>query len=389
MDPVTQQPPAKQTIMNITIAKDAIKRYLVAKNIAERSHSPKFSKVETLNKLGILEHLANPEVALEKINTATQIKKGKRVPYSDNYKKDFAKTMSNIAQNLTDEQKMTVLDEHYENIGTANSMNKRRKLNNGQKLKAFECNVVDEYKAYNGNQVDEWNQGNVHQKMSKRQTMVFKPYDELIEKLLKLEKKYRDWGVESPLDKYDYQFIVAALIFLKADRCRRLDITHTRLTESPEHNVVMKFNEEGKVTGAHIKKCLKTGEKDVFLPFTDERLRLAVDTLLEIRKKYEKDHLFLMKDGKLSNNKDWWTTSFQCVMKKLGVGEGLTMGTFRTAFCKKIHESHDGSVVSEERIENITGHKWNTQQRRYNTRPLTNEEMAVIVAMEDTDGEDE
>ena len=155
-----------------------------------------------------------------------------------------------------------------------------------------------------------------------------------------------------------------------ADRNRRRDVAETWLEDGPDRNVVLRM-EEGRTPGILIKQTKKTKEPTVFLPFTDQRLVNAVNYLLAYRRKCGQEHLFLKKDGDVPpNHAKWHGETFPKIMKKLDVGENLTMRIFRMAYGIHLSELHDGTLASEKKIEDAMGHTWETHQRRYNLRAL-------------------
>ncbi|KAJ3269088.1 hypothetical protein HK104_005184, partial [Borealophlyctis nickersoniae] len=157
----------------------------------------------------------------------------------------------------------------------------------------------------------------------------------------------------------------------------RLDIADTRLADSPDVNVVL--CQDDRQYGIFIKKTNKTHEPEVFLEFKDERLKDAVNTLVDIRKKQRKDRLFLLENGDISKNVNkWFGERFPEVMEQLGIGENLTMAVFRLAFGIKLSWEHvnlyDASLASEKMIEDRMGHSFRMHQMKYNLTALENGE---------------
>ncbi|KAJ3249700.1 hypothetical protein HK104_007579, partial [Borealophlyctis nickersoniae] len=134
----------------------------------------------------------------------------------------------------------------------------------------------------------------------------------------------------------------------------QLDITDTRLVDCDDVNVVLRDD------GIFIKKTNKTHEPNVLLEFKDERLKNAVKTLVDIRKKQGKDRLLLLKDGGIPVDvKKWFGDAFK--------------------------EEHDGSLASEKIIEDMMGHSWSTHQKHYNLTRLENGEAVGESEDEDED----
>ncbi|KAJ3052679.1 hypothetical protein HK097_005882 [Rhizophlyctis rosea] len=360
------------SVMNHKIANDALQRYFIAeekggkrrKEIVKTSQKSKTSTTNTLDRLGILTHFAEPEKVLDIIDKSTYEKKNKEtkqmevIPYSHEYKKSFGKTVSAIAQFLTTEQKVAVMDKYWDEKGDHNSRNKKMRYNTDQKLKAYDVNIMDEYKAFNA-------QGYATDRH-------YQPHAVLFRKLLDLETAFQNKDLNQAKVLYQYQFVVTGLIYLLADRSRRLDIPDTMLEDGDDVNVVLR-TEEGVPTGIFIKKAKKTCEPTIFLPFTDDRLVRAVKTLMDIRIKRNQTHLFLKTDGDVAKDvHNWFSDTFKKVMANLGVGEGLNMLIFRLAYGIKLSDEHDGTFANEKRIEDKMGHSFRTHQMYYKLTALEN-----------------
>ncbi|KAJ3043847.1 hypothetical protein HK097_001645 [Rhizophlyctis rosea] len=334
--------------MNAELAKNALERYFQAENIAANSRKVKLSALNTMQTLDVLKHFSEPESLLDIVKNATK-KKDATHRYSQSQISNLCKTASKIAQHLTDDDK------------------KKMRLSKKQKLDAFKVNFVDEYKAYNGANCMEYTTGNIQQKMNDRQTAASQPYNQLVEKLLALFSKYREKGVTRARDLFRFQFVVAALIFLLADRNRRLDIWDASITDTENVNAVLRED------GILLKKTNKKWEKNVVLPITNVQLVEAVKMLVDQRKHQNKDCLFLKENGDVPpNGVKWFADAFTRTMKVLEVGAKLTMGVFRMAYGIKLSQEHDGTAINEKQIENMMGHSWNVHQRRYNLTSLEN-----------------
>ena len=361
--------------MNGKIAHATLKRYYANEGIAPSGQKIKTSGINTLVNLDILKHFAEPHVMFEKFRTATFTRKGVVKPYKHTSKMNWSKALSKIAQHLTDEEKVKIMDDFYHQQslkGDHNTRFKKMRQSNADKIEAFKFYILKEYTAWNGGNLMEYNEDNVNQQMNERQTAAYQPRDQLLKKLLDLNTAYDTKGSNTARDVYDRQFVVAGLIYLLADRNRRLDIANTMLADGEGVNVVLRED------GIFIKKTEKTKEPNVLLPFTDERLISAVKTLVDIRKANNKDRLFLLENGdvpkttKHTNPKKWFAEAFKKVMKKLGVGENLTMGVFRMAYGIHLSQQHDNTLINEKRIEDQMGHRWDIHQRRYNLTALEN-----------------
>ena len=376
-----------QSVMNHKIANDALQRYYVAeekdgkrhKEIAKTSQKSKTATANTLDRLGILDNFAEPERVLDIIDKSTyerrdkQTKEMKVIPYSDEYKKSIGKTVSTIAQFLTTEQKVAVMDKYWDEKGDHNSRNKKMRYNTDQKLKAYEVNIMDEYKAFNAQGYASNQEANIDQKMTVKQTAAYQAHAVLLCKLLDLETAFQNKDLNQAKVLYQYQYVVTGLIYLLADRSRRLDIPDTMLEDGDNVNVVLR-TEGGVPTGIFIKNTKKTREPSVFLPFTDERLVGAVKTLMDMRIKRNQKHLFLKTDGDVAVDvHKWFSKAFKDTMRKLAVGDGLTMLIFRLAYGIKLSDEHDGTLANEKRIEDKMGHSFRTHQMYYNLTALEND----------------
>ena len=369
--------------MDAKIAKASLDRYFQKNNIALPSRKVKLSAVNTLQSLGALKHFSDPETFFDTIKIAFYKKRGVDTQYSDTQIANFSKTMSKVAQHLTDEEKVQILNHYYDSKTDHNSKYKRMRHNDKQKLDAFKVLIEDEYKGFNGARSMEYAEGNVPQKMNERQTRAYQVYDILLDKLVKLLGEYANKDLSNAQVLYEFQFLVADLIYLLGERNRRLDISDTWINDGEGRNVVLTDD------GIMIKVTRKKKEPMVLIPFKDERLKKAVKMLVYERVKSGKSQLFLKKDGDKSPNQEkWFAESFKKTMKKLGVGNNLTMGVFRMSVAIKLSQGHDNTLASEKRIEDIMGHSWSTHQRRYNLTQLEhlNENMNMDA---ETDTEEE
>ncbi|KAJ3265366.1 hypothetical protein HK104_006311, partial [Borealophlyctis nickersoniae] len=293
-------------IMNATIAINALQRYFATekitadgtkKTIAPKGIKTKMSGFERVKQLNLLTHFSNPEAAFDIIEKATRVVDGVEKPYKESWRANLGKTLSKIAQHLTDDEKIRILDHHYKQQIDRNSRNMMKRYNKHQKLNAFKVLIDDPYKAYNGARCMEYAQGNVSQKMNKRQTTAYQPHQQLLDEVI---HALGEVNLNTALGVYRFQFLVVALIYLLAYRNRRLDIADTRLVDGDDVNVVLRE------IGIFIKKMRKTYEAQVLLEFKDERLRNAVKTLVDIRRKQGKDRLFLKKDGDVALDVSKW-----------------------------------------------------------------------------------
>ncbi|KAJ3039414.1 hypothetical protein HK097_002834, partial [Rhizophlyctis rosea] len=310
--------------MNVKIATSALMRYFEKDDIAATARKTKKSALSTLVKMDALKHFDKPQTLYTTVTTTQERKRdGSMVDYSESQISNWMKTLSEIGQHLTDDEKMVIIDKFYEEKGDVFSLNKKRRHNKEQKIKAFDVYIVDDYKAFNGVAAMDYNDGNIGQKMNERQTAAYKPRAELLHKLLDLEENLRDQLGLGVRKVRDYQFVVAGLIFLLAERNRHLDIAFTQLEDGEDVNVVLQTDKEKKPTGIFIKKTNKTYEPSVFLQFKDERLVAAVQNLMNFRKENNSTHLFLnQNDAPFSCN--WFGEKFKNAMEKLEVGENLT-----------------------------------------------------------------
>ncbi|KAJ3055892.1 hypothetical protein HK097_008889 [Rhizophlyctis rosea] len=353
--------------MNAQLAKNALERYFEAENIATNSRKVKASALNTMQTLDVLKHFSKPERLLDIVKNATYKKKDATHRYSQSHISAFCKTASKIAQHLTDDEKIQLLDQYYDSKNDHNSRYKKMRLSKKQKLDTFKVNIVDEYKAYNGANCMEYKEGNIQQKMNTRQTAAYQPYNQLVEKLLALFSKYREKGVTRARDLFRFQFVVVSLIFFLADRNRRLDIWDASLTDTENVNAVLRED------GILLKKTNKKWEKNVVLPITNVQLVEAMKMLADQRKHQKKDRLFLKENGDVPpNGVKWFADAFTRTMKVLEVGDKMTMGVFRMAYGIKLSQEHDGTAINEKRIEDMMGHSWNVHQRRYNLTSLEN-----------------
>ncbi|KAJ3050891.1 hypothetical protein HK097_008123 [Rhizophlyctis rosea] len=358
--------------MNDKIATSALMRYFEKDQVAKSAQGTKKSALSTLVKMDALKHFDKPQTLYTTVTTTQKRKRdGSMVDYSESEISNWMKTPSKVGQHLTDDEKITMVDKFYEEKGDAFSLNKKIRHNKEQKLKAFDVYIVDEYKAFNGVAVMKYNEGNIGQKMNERQTRAYEPCAKLPDKLLDLEENLRDQLGLGVRKVRDYQFVVAGLIFLLAERNRQLDIVFTQLQDGEDVNVVLQTDKEGKPTEIFIKETNKTQEPSVLLPFKHKRLIAAVHNLMNFRKENNSTHLFPnQKDAPFSCN--WFGEKFKKAMEKLDVGENLTSGVFRMAYGIHLSENHDGTAISEKHIEDAMGHSWHVHQRRYNLTALQN-----------------
>ncbi|KAJ3268900.1 hypothetical protein HK104_005233 [Borealophlyctis nickersoniae] len=384
-----------ENIMNAKIAKEALQRYFVAEKIEPSGVETKKSAFNKLKEHNVLDHFSMPERALRIIFGVGHPKKrdndGNPVKYAGSWYENLTKTISRIAQYLTEEEKIRVMNHYYSNQISVmdDQLTKdffRYKLirwDDKQKLLDYEVNIQNFYMAFNGGKQKESQEGDISQKMSKKQTTAYQPHEQLLEKVLHAVDKV---DLTTARGVYRYQFLVAALIWLLAYRNRRLDIADTRLVDGPDVNVVLRQD------GIFIKKTNKTHEPEVLLEFKDERLKDAVNTLVDIRKKQGKDRLFLKENGDISKKvKKWFGERFPEVMKQFGIGENLTMIVFRLAYGIKLSwehvHLHNGSLASEMIIEDRMGHSFRMHQRKYNLTALENGE--AVGESEDEDEDEE
>ncbi|KAJ3277750.1 hypothetical protein HK104_003008 [Borealophlyctis nickersoniae] len=356
--------------MNATIAADAFQRYVVAQKIKPKGAKTKNSGLNSLKNHKVLDHFSMPNRALEiilSVNTKKRDNDGNPVKYAQSWYSNLTKTLSRIAQNLTEEERIRIMDDHYSKQNDPTSRFKLMRFNDQQKLDEYRVNIENLYKAFNGGNYMESRQSNISQKMNERQTAASQPYDQLLDKVT---RAIGECDLNTAQGVFRYQFLVAALIKLLAYRNRRRDYVDVRLNDGEEVNVVLRED------GIFIKKTNKTDEPQVLLEFKDERLINAVNKLVDIRRKQGKDHLFLKKDGDVAADVNkWFGERFPKVMEQLGIGKNLTMGVFRRAFGIKLSEEHDGTLASEKNIEDCMGHKWETHQLYYNLTPLENGEV--------------
>ncbi|KAJ3279804.1 hypothetical protein HK104_001150 [Borealophlyctis nickersoniae] len=343
--------------MNATIAANAFQCYVVAEKIAPSGAKTKNSALESLKKHRVLDHFSMPTRALEiilSVNSKKRDNDGNPVKYADSWYNNLAKTLSRIAQFLTEEEKIRIMNDHYSKQNDQLSHYKLMRYNDQQKLDDYRVNIENLYKAFNGGKQKESQEG----KMSERQTAAYQPHEQLLEKVMHALGKV---NLNTPHGVYGYQFLAVALVWLLAYRNRRLDITDTRLVDGDDVNVILRNDR------IFIKKMNKTHEIN------------------------GKDRLLLLKDGGiLVDVKKLFGDAFKEVMKQLGIGENLTMGVFRLALGIKLSQEdlhlHGGSLTSEKIIEDRMGHKWPTHQKHYNLTRLENGE--VVGESEDED-EDE
>ncbi|KAJ3280184.1 hypothetical protein HK104_000849 [Borealophlyctis nickersoniae] len=378
-----------ENIMNTKIAAEAFQRYVVAEKIAPSGAKTKNSAVESLKKHKVLDHFSMPTEALKTIlnvNTNKRDTDGNPVKYKNSWYNNLTKTLSKIAQFLTDEEKIRVMNGHYsKQISVINDHCSkdlyRYKLicsNDEQKLLDYRVNIEDLYKVFNGGKLKESREGNISQKMSERQTAAYQPHEQLLEKVM---HALGEVNLNTPHGVYQYQFLAVALAWLLAYRNRRLDIIYTRLADGDDVNVVLRDD------GIFIKYCYKTQGPNVLLEFKDERLKDVFKTLVAIRKKQDKDRLLLLENGGIPVDvKKWFGAAFKSVIKQLGIGENLTMGVFRLSYGIKLSQEHEGSLASEKIVQDRMGHKWSTHQKHYN---LTRLESGEVVGECEDEDEDE
>ncbi|KAJ3271549.1 hypothetical protein HK104_004675 [Borealophlyctis nickersoniae] len=386
-----------ENIMNATIAANALQRYVVAQNIKPGGTKTKRSGLERLKEHKVLEHFSMPIEALKIIfsvnNKNNRDNDGNPVKYASDWYANLTKTISKIAQFLTDEEKIRVMNDHYskqinvmdDDFSKAFYRHKLMRYNDKQKLVDYDANIENPYEAFNGGKLIESREGNISQKMSERQTAAYQPHQQLLEKVL---NALGEVNLNTPRGKYHYQFLAVALAWLLAYRNRRLDITDTRIADGADVNVVLRDD------GIFIKKTNKTHEPQVLLEFKDERLKNVFKTLVDIRTKQGSDRLLLLENGGIpADVKKWFGASFKSVMKQLKIGENLTMGVFRLAFGIKLSQEHwhlhNGSLASEKIIEDRMGHSWRTHQKYYNLTALENGEVVGESEDEDEDEDEE
>ncbi|KAJ3265670.1 hypothetical protein HK104_006257 [Borealophlyctis nickersoniae] len=312
-----------------------------------------------------------PTRALEiilSVNSKKRDNDGNPVKYKNSWYNNLTKTLSRIAQFLTEEEKIRVMNDHYSNQNDQLSRYKLMRYNDQQKLDDYRVNIENLYKAFNGGKQKEYQEGNISQKVSERQTAAYQPHEQLLEKVM---HALGEVNFNTPRGVY-----------------RRLDITDTRLVDGDDVNVVLRDD------GIFIKKTNKTDKPNVLLEFKDERLKNAVKTLVDICKKQGKDRLLLLKDGGIPVDvKKWFGDAFKEVMKQLGIGENLNIGVFRLALGIKLSQEHlhlhGGSLASEKIIEDRMGPRWSTHQKYYNLNQLENGEVVGESEDEDEDAEDE
>ncbi|KAJ3264647.1 hypothetical protein HK104_006440 [Borealophlyctis nickersoniae] len=369
-----------ENIMNATIAANAFQRYVVAEKIASSGAKTKNSALENLKRHKVLDHFSMPDRALEIILSVNKKKRDNDdnpVKYGDSWYSNHTKTLSRIAQFLTEEDKIRVMNDHYSKKNDQLSRHKLMRYDDQQKLDDYRVNIENLYKAFNGGAQMPSQEGNISQKMSKRQTAAYQPHEQLLEKVM---HALGEVNLNTPRGVYRYQFLAVALAWLLAYRNRRLDITDTRLVDGFDVNVVLRDD------GIFIKKTNKTEEPNGLLEFKDERLKNAFKTLVDIPKKQGKDRLLLLENGGISLDvKKRFGGAFKEVMKQLGIGENLPMGVFRLALGIKLSQEHDGSLASEKIIEDRMGHKWSTHQKHYNLTRLENGEVVGEPEDEDED----
>ncbi|KAJ3029272.1 hypothetical protein HDV00_009684 [Rhizophlyctis rosea] len=377
--------------MKIEVAREAMSRYYDKEGT--KSKRTKDATLNTIHGLDILQHLHDPKTAIEKCTSASKKRKNEEVPYSPTYKNGMVQVLSNIAQNLTEHQMIGIMNHIYDNrSGEWNVSNKMRRHSKEQKINAFKVTIIDEYMAWNGVSAQESLNVNTEQRMSAKQRAAYQPYRQLLEILLALEVLYRtEKNLEVAANLYEYQFIVAGLIWLLAYRNRRNEIKDTMLLpqNGDRENNVYISRADGIILGIFIRECNKTGEPNVLLRFNDERLILAVDTLVNHRIRQGKHRLFLKANGDESLERTWFSTSFKRVMKRLNVGEDLTMGIFRLAYGIKLSEEYEANPVwdKEREICDRMGHSWKTHQHSYNLKAV--EEGIAVVESDDEGGEED
>ncbi|KAJ3276297.1 hypothetical protein HK104_003695, partial [Borealophlyctis nickersoniae] len=392
-----------ENIMNVKIAKEALQRYFVAEKIKPKGIKTKNSGFNKLKEHNVLDHFSMPERALRTIFGVGHPKKrdndGNPVKYAGSWYENLTKTISRIAQYLTEEEKIRVMNHYYSNQISVmdDQLTKdffRYKLirwDTKQKLLDYEVNIENFYMAFNGGKQKESQESNIPQKMNKRQTAAYQPHEQLLEKVL---HALDEVNLNTPRGRYRYQFLAVALAWLLAYRNRRLDITDTRLADGPDVNVVLR--QDDRQYGIFIKNTNKTDEPQVFLEFRDERLKNVFKTLVGIRTKQGSDRLLLLENGGIPGGisadvNKWFGGQFPKVMKQLKIGENLTMGVFRLAFGIKLSQEHllnRASLASEMMIEDRMGHSFRMHQMKYNLTALENGE-DVGESDDEDDEEDE
>ncbi|KAJ3286115.1 hypothetical protein HK104_009174 [Borealophlyctis nickersoniae] len=351
------------------LANASLQRYVDAEHPAKTSVDQKRSALNTMKELDLLKHFADPITLDQTLRTARKRKADSA--YSSSQQANCTKTLSKVAQYLTKEEKARFVDTMYDAKGDALSLHKRAKFSKEDKADVFRVLVQLEYQAINGLRMQDYANGNEEQKMTERQTNAYQPHAVLVEKLLNQVDVLLNRKMTAQV-RYEFQFVVAGLIFSLADRNHRRDISETWLVDGEGRNVVLRFPEDATRTpGILIKSTNKTKEQQVFLPFTNEHLLQAVKILVDYRKKSGKEHLFLKKDGDVPPNQvKWFGETFTKVMRKLNIGDNLTMGIFQMAYGIELSRMHDGTLVSEKRIEDAMGHSWEIHQHRYNLTAL-------------------
>ncbi|KAJ3259906.1 hypothetical protein HK104_006900, partial [Borealophlyctis nickersoniae] len=141
-----------ENIMNFEIAAEAFQRYVVAKKIKPGGAKTKNSALENLKKHKVSDHFSMPTETLKTIlNVKTQKRDhdGNPVKYTNSWYDNLTKTISRIAQYLTDEEKIRIMNDHYSKQKDDLSRYKLMCWNDPQKLDDYRLNIENLYKAFN------------------------------------------------------------------------------------------------------------------------------------------------------------------------------------------------------------------------------------------------
>lgn len=365
-----------QFIMTPELAMTTLKKYL--KDIKPKSQKTIRASFNSCIRLGIIPNFDQPNVVFEIVENATYIKNKEKGPqkYSQEGKTNLTKTLSGIARHLTDDEKIKVVKELYKKGFNANDKKKLLRHKPLQFLNWFKVNIEDEYAGFNGGSNIENKEKKATQKMNKKQSASYQEHSVFVEKII---AAMDELDIQTSHDIYQYQFLVAALIYLLADRNRRLDISDTRLEDA---RVTLRDD------GIFIKDVNKNTEEDVLLTVTDPRLKERLGKLVEWRKGRNQTRLFLKENGDESKDADWFATAFKRQMRIMKIGHNLTMGVFRLSYGIMLSKKHDGSLVSEKFIEDAMGHCWSTHQHSYALNILEDGE-GEEVPMEDVEMEED
>jgi len=343
-------------------ASDALEKYLYLNDFKPGTMKVYRSALSTAKKLGLIEKILNPDDVFDILDTAMHGNPPK--DYSPTGKTNVTKVLSAIAKATPDKDKVKFMKQYLKDKGKLKQLAVASKK---QLIEEFDFNVKRQYAFFNGGTNIEENLKRSTQKMNAEKTANYQEHHVLVDKVLQAMSLFEEDELTVANRIYVYQFLVAALIFLLADRSRRLDIYDT-VFEGPG-NILRE-------DGILIKEANKTQEIDVLLPFTDPRLKSAVQKLVDARKKRNYNRLFLKLNGDEGTLK-WWKEAFKTQMKSLGIGQGLFMGMFRLAYGIKLSKQHDGSLISEQKIEDAMGHSWHVHQLFYNLTKLENGEIDI------------